>query len=262
MKNIERCNVLGVGVHAVNLPQATAFLAAAVRQRRRGYVCVTGVHGVMEARKSPEFRRTLNRSLLTVPDGMPLVWLGRRRGFTQMGRVYGPDLMLALCEQSVREHWTHFLYGGQPGVADELKAVLTRRFGGIRIVGTYCPPFRPLNEHERQHFVGQIAETRPDLFWVGLSTPKQERFMAAHLADLDTTLMLGVGAAFDVHTGRLKDAPAWMKHAGLQWLHRLLQEPRRLAPRYASIVPAFLFLLMLEKLGIVRYSLDEGDRSP
>jgi N-acetylglucosaminyldiphosphoundecaprenol N-acetyl-beta-D-mannosaminyltransferase len=249
MTPIPRCNVLGVGVHALNMAAAVDAVADAIRERRRGYVCVTGVHGVMEARRDPALRRTLNSATLNVPDGMPLVWVGRRQGFAAMGRVYGPDLMLAVCERSVAAGWTHFLYGGQPGVADALRTALETRFPGIRIAGTHCPPFRPLDPDEERQLAARIADLRPDLFWVGLSTPKHERFMAAHDGALDAALMLGVGAAFDIHTGRHRDAPAWIKRAGLQWFHRLCQDPRRLGPRYARIVPAFLFLIALQALG-------------
>jgi N-acetylglucosaminyldiphosphoundecaprenol N-acetyl-beta-D-mannosaminyltransferase len=176
-----------------------------------------------------------------------------------MGRVYGPDLMLAVCARSASAGWRHFLYGGQPGVAGSLRETLERRYPGIRIAGTYCPPFRPLNAGEERQLADAVASAKPDLFWVGLSTPKQERFMAAQLAALDATVMLGVGAAFDIHTGRHRDAPAWVKRAGLQWLHRLLQDPRRLGPRYARIVPAFLFLIALQALGRRPAALDPAD---
>jgi N-acetylglucosaminyldiphosphoundecaprenol N-acetyl-beta-D-mannosaminyltransferase len=252
-----RCNVLGVGVHAVNLASAADALGAALRERRKGYVCVTGVHGIMEAQRDPRLRQILNTALLNVPDGMPVVWVGRRQGYPHMGRVYGPDLLAAVGQRSVEAGWRHFLYGGREGVAAKLQQHLETRFPGIRIVGTYSPPFRPLEARERADVAGLLARGKPDVMWVGLSTPKQERFMAEHLAGFDVTVMAGIGAAFDICTGRIKDAPAWMKRAGLQWLHRLGQEPRRLGRRYGYIVPAFLFNIALQQLGWRKYSLDK-----
>lgn len=205
------------------------------------YICVTGVHGVMECQKNDRLLSIHNASGLTVPDGMPMVWAGRISGCENIGRVYGPDLMLELCKASVQKGYTHFLYGGNIGVAEELKSGLEDRFPGIRIVGTYTPPFRPLSGQEQEELVRIVTHLQPDLFWVGLSTPKQEFFMAEYTHRLDAKVMLGVGAAFDIHTGRTKDAPAWIKNLGMQWLHRLCQEPRRLWRRYLYNNPVFVF---------------------
>jgi N-acetylglucosaminyldiphosphoundecaprenol N-acetyl-beta-D-mannosaminyltransferase len=250
-----RCNVLGIGVHAVDIPGAVQAIAEAASSSRKGCVCVTGVHGIMEAQHDATLRGILNTALLNVPDGMPVVWVGRSQGFRAMNRVYGPDLMMAACERSVREGWTHFLYGGRPGVAEQLRVVLQQRFPGIRIAGTFTPPFRPLNAEEEADLQARVQASKPDLFWVGLSTPKQELFMAKYLAALDVKVMFGVGAAFDVWTGNIKDSPAWVKKAGLQWAHRLVQEPRRLWRRYVSIVPGFLFLILLQGLRLKRFRL-------
>jgi N-acetylglucosaminyldiphosphoundecaprenol N-acetyl-beta-D-mannosaminyltransferase len=250
---LPRANVLGVGVHAIDMRRALGVFQCAVEQHRKGYVCVTGVHGIMEAQKNPDFRAILNRSLLTTPDGVPTVWVGRWQGYSQMQRVFGPELMLEVCAMSVAKGYTHFLYGGADGVAEELKASLLRRFPGLRIVGTYTPPFRPLSEAEKEDLGARVASVKPDIFWVGLSTPKQERFMAEFLPHLDTRVMVGVGAAFDVHTGRIQDAPAWMKNAGLQWLHRLSQEPGRLWKRYLYNNPRFVLKMTSQLLGLSKY---------
>ena len=252
-----KCNVLGIGVHAVNMPSAVQAVADAVASGNKGYVCVTGVHGIMEAQKNQAMRDALNSAFLNVPDGMPVVWVGRSQGYEKMRRVYGPDLMMAVCEKSVREGWRHFLYGGRPGVAEALKSALGKRFPGIVIAGTLTPPFRPLNTEERSDLQECVRRAKPDLFWVGLSTPKQELFMAEFLPALDTKIMLGVGAAFDVWTGNIKDSPAWVKKAGLQWAHRLIQEPRRLWRRYGYIVPTFLVLITVQALGIRKYRLED-----
>jgi len=250
---LRRVNILGVGVHAIDLHQAIEQVCSAIEDGRKGYVCVTGVHGIMEAQTDPQFRSILNRSLITTPDGMPTVWIGRLQGFSGMKRVFGPDLMLETCKMSVERGYTHFLYGGAPGVAKALEEILVRRFPGLRVVGTYTPPFRLLKPAEEALLRNMVADSRPDIFWTGLSTPKQERFMAKYLPTLDTKLMFGVGAAFDVHTGRIQDAPDWIKDAGLQWLHRLSQEPGRLWKRYLFNNPRFIFKMAAQLTGLTKY---------
>lgn len=252
--NIPRVNVLGVGVSAINLPRAVAAIDAALRERRRGYICVTGVHGVMEAQRDPELKRLHNNSFLTTPDGMPMVWLGRLRGRREMARVYGPDLMLEVLKLSATRGHRHFFYGGSDGVAEELRRKITERLPGLQVVGTYEPPFRPLNADEERALRDQIAQCRPDFMWVGISTPKQERFMAEYLPKLDVTLMAGVGAAFNFHCGRVRQAPRWMQRSGLEWFYRFVTEPR-LRGRYLSIVPRFLCAALAQNLGLRRYEM-------
>jgi N-acetylglucosaminyldiphosphoundecaprenol N-acetyl-beta-D-mannosaminyltransferase len=248
-------NVLGVGIDAVDVPTAVARSFEAIRSAPGGYVCVTGVHGVMEAQRDPRLRDILNNSLITTPDGMPMVWLGKLAGFRSMTRVYGPDLMLEICRASVAEGASHYLYGGNDGVAELLADRLRSRFPGIRVVGTFTPPFRPLTEQEERGLIAEVQSLQPDFFWVGLSTPKQERFMAQYGGRLAAKVMLGVGAAFDMHSGRTKQAPSWMQRVGLEWLFRLLQEPRRLFKRYAVNNPAFVFKVLQQKVGLRQYSL-------
>jgi N-acetylglucosaminyldiphosphoundecaprenol N-acetyl-beta-D-mannosaminyltransferase len=163
--------------------------------------------------------------------------------------------MLEACAESVQSGYTHFLYGGNVGVAEQLKLNLEQRFPGLRVVGTYTPPFRPLNPAEQTELQELVARLKPDIFWVGLSTPKQERFMAEYLPQLSTKVMIGVGAAFDVHTGGIKDAPDWVKKAGLQWFHRLCQEPRRLWRRYLFNNPRFVVRIASQLLGLRKYEL-------
>ncbi len=251
-----RVNVLGVGISVLNQTTAREILFDTVRRKRRGYVAVTNVHSVSEAQADPALKTVFNRSLLATPDGMPLVWIGRSHGHKEMGRVYGPDLMLNLCEHSRAEGFTHFLYGGKPGVADDLRCTLETRFPGLCVVGTYTPPFRPLDEAERETLQATIAALRPDFFWVGISTPKQERFMAEYLPLLpEARVFLGVGAAFDLLTGHVKQAPPWMQRRGLEWLYRLTQEPRRLAWRYLVFNPLFILRLILQGLHPESYPL-------
>jgi N-acetylglucosaminyldiphosphoundecaprenol N-acetyl-beta-D-mannosaminyltransferase len=258
MHGSRRANVLGVGVHAVDMRRAVEVIESAVQDNRKGYVCVTGVHGIMEAQRDAELGSILRNALLVAPDGMPTVWVGWCQGLWRMRRVFGPDLMWEVCRASVAKGFTHFLYGGTQGVAQELRARCEAAFPGVRIVGTYTPPFRPLNVAEQGDLMDSFARLKPDITWVGLSTPKQERLMAEYLPRLATKVMIGVGAAFDLHTGRMKDSPRWVKQAGLQWAHRLLQDPGRLWKRYRTNNPRFLWSMAMQLAGIKRYALEEG----
>jgi N-acetylglucosaminyldiphosphoundecaprenol N-acetyl-beta-D-mannosaminyltransferase len=170
-----------------------------------------------------------------------------------MDRVFGPDFMASLCQLSVERHYRHFLYGGESGVAELLKERFERRFPGLQIVGTYTPPFRDLTDEEEEEIFCQLQESKPHILWVGLSTPKQERFMARYIDRLQVPLLVGVGAAFDYHTGRASDCSGWIKRAGLQWLHRLLQDPRRLWKRYLRNNPAFIWKIALQLLKLKQY---------
>jgi len=251
-----RINVLGIGVHALNLKSAVAVLQKAIESKTKGYVCVTGVHGVSEAQSDPPFRAILNSALLNTPDGMPMVWTGRWFGFREVKRVYGPDLLLEVCQASQSAGWRHFFYGGAPGTATALTAVLQTRFPRLQIVGTFTPPFRPLTPSELEDLQTQVTSAHPDIIWVGLSTPKQERFMAATLSCLDTTIMIGIGAAFDLVSGKVRQSPRWIQRSGFEWLYRLIQEPRRLWKRYLKNNPLFVYRLFLQLTGLRRYSID------
>jgi len=251
----QRVNVLGVGISVLNLGSALDAIATAVRERRKGYICVTGVHGVMEAQDDPRFKEILNGAFLCTPDGMPMVWAGKLAGHSEMRRVYGPDLMLDVCAWSETSGARHFFYGGADGVADLLAEKLKGKFPRLQVVGTYTPPFRALNETEVKSLQEQIRTAPPDIFWVGLSTPKQEKFMAEFLPRLDATLMFGVGAAFDFHSGRISQAPRWMQRSGLEWLYRLGCEPRRLWRRYFRNNPLFLLKFLAQSLRLRRYPL-------
>lgn len=208
--------------------------------REQSYVCVTGVHGVMEAQRDAELRAIHNRSGLTTPDGMPMVWAGRRAGATWMSRVYGPDLMLKVLERAAERGWRSFFYGGKEGVPELLAARVAERFPELIIAGTHSPPFRPLTSAEDREIVARINATGADIVWVGLSTPKQERWMAAHVGQLCAPALVGVGAAFDFHAGLIPQAPVWMQERGLEWFYRLANEPRRLWKRYLQNNPAFV----------------------
>jgi N-acetylglucosaminyldiphosphoundecaprenol N-acetyl-beta-D-mannosaminyltransferase len=238
-----RVDLLGVAVSAIDMPAALATLERWIAGGERQYVCVTGVHGVMESRRDPELRAIHNRAGMVTPDGMPLVFLCRRLGHPGTERVYGPDLLLAACARSLETGWRHYFFGGAEGVPEQLADNLRRRFPGLLVAGTYSPPFRALTPEEDDAVVERIGAARPDLVWVGLSTPKQERWMAAHVGRVAAPVLIGVGAAFDFHAGRKRQAPGWMQRGGLEWMYRLGQEPRRLGPRYLKTVPLFMILM-------------------
>ena len=248
-----RVNVLGVGISVLNLRTALAAIAGAVRERRKGYICVTGVHGVMEAQDDAAFKKILNGAFLCTPDGMPMVWAGKLNGHREMSRVYGPDLMLDVCAWSETSGAKHFFYGGADGVAKLLAQKLKTKFPKLEVAGTFTPPFRALNADEEKILADQVRAVRPDILWVGLSTPKQEKFMAEFLPKLDATLMIGVGAAFDFHSGRVRQAPRWMQRSGLEWFYRLCREPRRLARRYFRNNPLFLLKFFGQLAGWKKY---------
>jgi N-acetylglucosaminyldiphosphoundecaprenol N-acetyl-beta-D-mannosaminyltransferase len=252
-----RANVLGVGVSAINLDLAVDLASRWIEAGDPGYVCLTGVHGVTEARADSAFRLILNRAAINAPDGMPMTWVGRLQGFRYMDRVFGPDFMTAMCRLSAERGYRNFLYGGQPGVAELLRENLQAKFPGLQIAGTYTPPFCSLTPEQERSILAQIRQVRPHILWVGLGTPKQERFMAQYVHLLEVPLLVGVGAAFDYHTGRIRDCSAWVKRAGLQWAHRAMQDPTRLWIRYLRNNPVFLWDIATQISGLRRYPLSD-----
>jgi N-acetylglucosaminyldiphosphoundecaprenol N-acetyl-beta-D-mannosaminyltransferase len=246
---VSRFNVLGVGVSALSFEQARDLIVGVHGRTRVGYICLATAHGLTEARRDPQLRQIYNQSWLTTPDGMPLVWLGPRG----IERVYGPDLMLAVCDAGRAVGLRHYFYGGVEGVADELRAKLETCFPGVAIVGTHTPPFRSLDAAEAARLRDEIARLRPDVMWVGLSTPKQERFMAAFAPTLEAGVLIGVGAAFDFHSGRVRQAPRWIQRSGFEWLFRMCTEPRRLGPRYLKATPLFALHVLAQRLRLKSY---------
>ena len=253
-----RAEVLGVGISALNLDSAKRTILERLKKKEKGYICVTGVHGVIEAQDDSRFRRILNDSFLTTPDGMPMVWVSWLKKYHEVDRVYGPDLMLEMAEATRNGQFTHFLYGGRPGIAELLQKRLEERFPGIRIVGTHTPPFGPLSQEQNRELEKKFEILKPDITWVGLSTPKQERFMADYLPKLQTTVMCGVGAAFDFHSKVVKQAPRWIQRSGFEWLYRTIQEPRRLFWRYLKNNTRFLWRYALSCVGLEPPRREEG----
>ncbi len=245
--------VLGVRVDAVQIPDVIARMSRWIEERRAGnYIAVTGMHGVMEAQNSASFKEILNHASLVVADGMPLVWVGKTQRFDMKRRVYGPELMETFCRET-GDRFSHFFYGGADGVADRLGQVLKQRFG-IRVAGTYTPPFRPLNAEEERSLLDTLLASRPDVLWVGLSTPKQEKWMAEYRERAGVPVLVGVGAAFDFFTGRSRQAPVWMREHGLEWFFRLSTEPKRLWRRYIVYGSQFAWNVALQLTGIKHYT--------
>jgi N-acetylglucosaminyldiphosphoundecaprenol N-acetyl-beta-D-mannosaminyltransferase len=235
-------SVLGVPLALTDYERTIDWIDATIRTERQGYICVAATHTVVACQDDPELRAAVHGAALVVPDGQPVVWAMNALGNDLTGRVYGPDLMAKYCERSALTGTRMFLYGGRnQGALVQLALNLRRRYPGVQIVGGYSPPFRPLSGEERDAIAAEINHAKPDVVWVGIGVPKQEKWMAEMRPRLDAPVLVGVGAAFDFHAGLVPQAPAWMQSAGLEWLYRLSKEPRRLWKRYLTYNPRFVY---------------------
>ncbi len=233
--------ILGLPIAMTDYDGAIDVMDSMIEHRDPGYVCAVPVHAVMVAQHDRVMREAILGSTLTVPDGMPLVWAANWLGERLDNRVYGPELMLRYCARSAQRGYRVWLYGGRDqGSLAQLALNLRRRFPDITIAGGYSPPFRPLTSAEEDELVRRVNADRPDVLWVGIGVPKQEKWMARMRDRLEVPVMVGVGAAFDFHADRISQAPSWMRERGLEWTYRIAQEPRRLLPRYLYYNPAFL----------------------
>lgn len=248
-------NLLGVRVSAVNLAKATTRIEAAIAAGVKGYICIRDAHGVVRCQSDSELRQIHNEAFMVTPDGMPLVWALKLAGHRRAGRVYGPDLMLALFERGCATGLRHFLYGTTPEILEKLTARLRAKFPEAEIVGTIAPPFRDLTPEEEADVAARIDASGADIVWVGLSTPKQERWMSRMRGRLAPSMLIGVGAAFDFHAGAKRQAPRVIQRSGLEWVFRLACEPRRLWWRYAVVVPSFTGLVLAQGFGLRRFPL-------
>jgi len=252
---IKRVNILGVGVSVLTLLNASRQIGSWVESRQNNCVNVCTVHTIMECQKAPELKRIVNRSGMATPDGMPLVWLCHYFGAKNVTRVYGPDLLLAVCAESIAKGYRHYFYGGAPGIPSALAENLTQRFPDLIVAGAYSPPILAVGQLEEPGTIDMINRANPDIVWVGLGTPKQDYWVARHRDLLNAPVLIAVGAAFDFLTGRIPQAPSWMQRNGLEWLFRLSKEPRRLAYRYLVYNPLFILYILAQISGLRRYPL-------
>lgn len=233
--------VLGVKLAVTDYDQMLDWIDAMIGARAQGYVCACNVHTVMASHEDRELRTALARSSINVPDGQPLVWAMNALGHSLPDRVYGPELMARACAQAADSGHRFYLYGGRnQGALVQLALNLRQRYPGLKIVGGYCPPHRPLSEEEQMAIAGEINHSRADVVWVGIGVPKQEKWMVQMRARLDAPILAGVGAAFDFHAGLVPQAPPLLQNAGLEWAYRLAQEPGRLWRRYLRYNPRFV----------------------
>jgi N-acetylglucosaminyldiphosphoundecaprenol N-acetyl-beta-D-mannosaminyltransferase len=238
-------DVLDVHISALNMNMAIETIEGWIASNDPHYVEICTVHTVMESQRDPAMKAIVNNAGLRTPDGMPLVWLSRKAGHDHVSRVYGPDLMLKLAARSAETGHRHFFYGGAPGVADDLAEKLSTRFPGLHVAGTHTPPMQPVGQIESPDVIRMINESNADIVWCGLGTPKQDWWVANHRSLLDAPVLIAVGAAFDFHTGRVRQAPRWMQRNGLEWLFRLSQDPKRLWRRYMIDNARFIFKILL-----------------
>jgi N-acetylglucosaminyldiphosphoundecaprenol N-acetyl-beta-D-mannosaminyltransferase len=234
-------SVLGVPLALTDYEHTMDWMDATIAHGETGYICVAATHTIMVCHEDAELREAVLNSSLTVPDGQPLVWAMNALGGNLTDRVYGPDLMARFCDRAAQNGTRMYLYGGRnQGALVQLALNLRQRYPGVKIVGGYSPPFRDLSPDEEDGIVDEINRTKADVIWVGVGAPKQEKWMAAMRPRLDAAVLVGVGAAFDFHAGLVPQAPEWMQSAGLEWLYRMAQEPRRLGPRYVRYNPRFV----------------------
>jgi N-acetylglucosaminyldiphosphoundecaprenol N-acetyl-beta-D-mannosaminyltransferase len=239
-------NVVGTPVSLVSLEPLLRVFDEWVANPKDRYVVFRDVHGVIAARSNQKLDLSHKKADIVAPDGMPLVWTLRAGGAGILSRLCGPDVLPAACEYGLSRSWRHYFYGGTPDVAERLISELTKNYPGIQIAGSQCPPFRPLTSDEREIACADIRAAQPDFVWVGLGTPKQEIWMSEHRGQCGGAIMLGVGAAFDIHANLVRRAPGWMQRAGLEGVYRLLSEPKRLWKRYLVMAPFFVILAMRE----------------
>lgn len=250
---VDSVNLLGIKIDPLTMSQTVDTLKFWICERQLSYICVTSVNSIIECLRHEKIWRIYNLASLVVPDGMPLVWLSRFKGQPNTERIYGPDLMLAMCEVSQTTGFRHFFYGSNPHTLTRLQNNLKQRFPKMQIAGAYAPPFRPLTAEEDENVITMINQVNPDIVWVGLGMPKQEIWMAGQRARLTAPILIGVGAAFDFHAGTKPQAPRWMQRSGLEWFFRLITEPRRLWKRYLIGNTLFILYILAEWLGIKRF---------
>ena len=243
-KFIPTCNIMGVNIAAINMEWLVDYLEKNISEIKGDYICVSNVHTTVTSFEDVDYRAIQNGGLMAIPDGGPLSTVGQKRGHKNMERTTGPSLMGEIFEISAKKGYRHYFYGSKEETLELLYQKLTSNYPGIQIAGMYSPPFRPMTEEEDKAIIERINETNPDFVWVGLGAPKQEKWMAAHQGKIDG-LMLGVGAGFDYYAENIKRAPMWMQKHNLEWVYRLVQDPKRLFKRYWSTNTKFIWNAMI-----------------
>ena len=246
MEELQHCEILKTNINVTNMSDTIKYIAGHLDDLRGKYICVSNVHTTVMSYENEEYRKIQNGAAMALPDGAPLSSYSRRKGYKQAQRVTGPDLMLELFAISKEKGYRHYFYGATEETLQSMKEVLERDYPGIQIAGMYAPPFRVLTPQEDAQIVAKINEDRPDFIWIGLGAPKQEEWMYQHMGQLQGVL-IGVGAGFDYLAGYIKRAPRWMQRMSLEWLYRLLQDPKRLWRRYFTSNVKFICLTRMDK---------------
>ena len=244
-------DLLGVKISTLSFDDTIHLVADVIARADHLALSPSPVYTVMQGYEHEEVRAALNANIAT-PDGMPVVWALRLMGH-HVERVYGPDIMQAVCVRSIQEGWRHFFYGGAPDVVEKLIEVLKSQHPNLLVAGFESPPFRELTREEDEAIVNRINESRAQILWVGLGSPKQDMWMATHRAQLNASVLIGVGAAFDFFAGRVRQAPRWMQRSGLEWLYRLMSEPSRLWRRYLIYNPKFVVCVLMQIAGLIHF---------
>jgi len=239
-----KMEILGVKVSVTNLAAACETIGQWISVKQKAYICIAPVSTIVECQKDEQYRLIVNKADMTTPDGMPLVWLGRVKGEKTIGRTYGPDLLLRLCELSQKTGYRHYFFGGSAKTIQLLPLRLKEQFPKLNIVGNFSPPFRDGYDQENEEIINKINAANPDILWVGLGSPKQDYWMHVHRSKLNCPVIVGVGAAFDFVAGTKPQAPIWMRRIGLEWFFRLVCEPHRLWRRYLIGNTQFIYLLI------------------
>ena len=246
MEELQHCEILKTNINVTNMSDTIKYIGGHLDDLRGKYICVSNVHTTVMSYENEEYRKIQNGAAMALPDGAPLSSYSRRKGYKQAQRVTGPDLMLELFAISKEKGYRHYFYGATEETLQSMKEVLERDYPGIQIAGMYAPPFRALPPQEDAQIVAKINESRPDFIWIGLGAPKQEEWMYQHMGQLQGVL-IGVGAGFDYLAGYIKRAPRWMQRMSLEWLYRLLQDPKRLWRRYFTSNVKFICLTRMDK---------------
>ena len=244
-------NILGMNIRAIKKEEILSEIISRIKSKKRSYICLPNVHSTVLFQSNKKFRNAMLSADFLIPDGLPLAWVSSIKD-QKIDRIRGSDLMLTFCQLSHKHHFSHYFYGGEPGIPEKLAAELRKKFPWLNVVGMFSPPFRPLSPEEDSQIVERINKANPDILWVGLGAPKQEIWILEHRKRLDVPIIIAVGAAFDFLSGNSKQAPKWIQDMGFEWFFRLIQEPRRLWKRYLWYNSIFLILVLLDFLKIPR----------